>query len=58
MAAEIPPRASSLNLSSQPPRRRNKENSPLSLDDSDGGDDDDDNDADAVDLWKGGRAVV
>ena len=46
---------SSLNLSSQPPRRRNKENSPLSLDDCEGGDDDDaHNDADAVDLWEGG----
>ena len=41
------------------PRRRNKEKSPLSLDDCQGGDDDDDhNDADAVDLWEGGRAVV
>ena len=56
MAAEIPPRGSSLLLTClRSHRRRNKENSPLSLDDCEGGDDDDaHNDADAVDLWEGG----
>ena len=66
MAREIPPRASSLNLSSQTPtqcRNKNKTLIAAALDDCGGGggdddDDDDHNDGDAVDLWEGGRPVV